>query len=149
MPGVGEITADSLYEAGYGSAGDILTASVEDLCQIEGIDEEKAQHILEAAQTYLDGLDAEEVEALNAEAAAFKQSRESSDEPETEDEEEDEEEEETEASVEAEAEVESENVEEESTEESTAGEDEEPEEEASDEEPEAAETEEDVQKEDG
>jgi N utilization substance protein A len=140
MPGVGEITADNLYEAGYGSAGDVLEASVEDLCQIEGIDEEKANHILEAAQTYLDGLDAEELEALQAEAAAAEKEAEASAEAEAEDSEA-EEEDVTEEPVDDDEAVE-EAVEE-------ADEDEDSVMEPSDEELEAVETEEDVKKEDG
>ncbi|MEW6263691.1 MAG: transcription termination factor NusA [Thermodesulfobacteriota bacterium] len=59
LPGVGEVTADALYEAGYGSASDILASSLEELTKIEGITQAKAENIMAAAQTYLDQLEAE------------------------------------------------------------------------------------------
>lgn len=54
MPGVGEITADALYQAGFGSAAEIMASNIEELTQIEGISEAKAEHILEAAKKYLE-----------------------------------------------------------------------------------------------
>ncbi|MEW5722209.1 MAG: transcription termination factor NusA [Thermodesulfobacteriota bacterium] len=59
MPGVGELTADALYEAGFGSAAEIMASTIEDLTQIEGIDEDKARTILEAAQAYVAQMEAE------------------------------------------------------------------------------------------
>ncbi|MBF0527942.1 MAG: transcription termination/antitermination protein NusA [Deltaproteobacteria bacterium] len=59
LPGVGEVTADALYEAGYGSAADILAAGLENLMEIEGIDLTKAEKIQAAAKEYLNNLDKE------------------------------------------------------------------------------------------
>lgn len=60
LPGVGEVTADALYEAGYGSAAEILAASRENLMCIEGIDLAKAEKIQAAAQEYLDMLNSDQ-----------------------------------------------------------------------------------------
>ena len=60
IPGVGEITADMLYEAGYGSAAELAAASVEDLSAIEGLSEEKAESAIRAATAYLAKLLAED-----------------------------------------------------------------------------------------
>lgn len=60
LPGVGEITADALFEAGYGSAEEILNADLEDLVQVSGVSEKKAENLKEAARLYLDQLEAEE-----------------------------------------------------------------------------------------
>ncbi|MBU2552711.1 MAG: transcription termination factor NusA [Proteobacteria bacterium] len=60
LPGVGEVTADALYEAGYGSASDILAASIEDLTQVPGISEKKAESLQDAARLYIAELDAQD-----------------------------------------------------------------------------------------
>ena len=49
LPGVGIGLADALYESGFYSAEEISRATVEDLMQIRGIGEEKAEKLLEAA----------------------------------------------------------------------------------------------------
>jgi N utilization substance protein A len=48
LPGVGISLADALYEKGFYSAGEIGKASVEDLLQVRGIDEEVARGLIEA-----------------------------------------------------------------------------------------------------
>jgi N utilization substance protein A len=48
LPGVGISLADALYEKGFYSAGEIGKASVEDLLQVRGIDEEMARGLIEA-----------------------------------------------------------------------------------------------------
>ncbi len=53
LPGIGEFTADALYEGGYGSAADILASDIEELMQVPGIDEEKAVKVMEAARQYV------------------------------------------------------------------------------------------------
>ncbi|MDY6852078.1 MAG: transcription termination factor NusA [Thermodesulfobacteriota bacterium] len=63
LPGVGAITADALFEAGYGSAEEILNADLEDLVQVPGVSEKKAENLKEAAQLYLDQI-ADEEEAV-------------------------------------------------------------------------------------
>jgi N utilization substance protein A len=50
LPGVGIGLADALYESGFYSAEEISRANIEDLIQIRGIGEEKAEKILEAAR---------------------------------------------------------------------------------------------------
>jgi len=62
LPGVGEVTADALYEAGFRSAGEILESSVEDLAQLQGINDKKAENILAAARLYMEQLENEFME---------------------------------------------------------------------------------------
>jgi N utilization substance protein A len=50
LAGVGIGLADALYESGYYSAEEISRATIEDLIQIRGIGEEKAEKLLEAAR---------------------------------------------------------------------------------------------------
>jgi N utilization substance protein A len=50
LEGVGEKTIESLKEAGFGSLEDILKAKIEDLTQIKGIGEKKAEKIIAAAK---------------------------------------------------------------------------------------------------
>jgi len=54
LPGVGVSLADALYEKGFYSAKEISHATVEDLIQIKGIGEEKANKLIEASQLYLE-----------------------------------------------------------------------------------------------
>jgi len=58
LPGVGISLADALYEKGFYSAEELSGASVEDLIQIRGIAEEKAQKIIETAQNYTEEMNA-------------------------------------------------------------------------------------------
>jgi len=58
IPGVGEMTASSLYEAGFTSAKEVAEASLADLLQVSGLTEKKAAAIHEAAQMLLQGGDA-------------------------------------------------------------------------------------------
>jgi N utilization substance protein A len=51
--GVGDIGADTLFQAGYGSAESLAEAEVEDLASLQGIDEERAQQLISDAQQYL------------------------------------------------------------------------------------------------
>jgi N utilization substance protein A len=48
LPGVGISLADALYEKGFYSAEEIGKASVEDLLQVRGVDEEMARGLIEA-----------------------------------------------------------------------------------------------------
>jgi transcription termination/antitermination protein NusA len=50
IPGVGEITANTLHEAGYTSAKDVAETSLDDLVQTTGLTEKKAKTLMEAAQ---------------------------------------------------------------------------------------------------
>lgn len=49
LDGVGEKTASNLYQDGFRSAEDVAGATVSDLCQVDGIGEEKAAKIIESA----------------------------------------------------------------------------------------------------
>jgi N utilization substance protein A len=49
LDGVGEKTASNLYQEGFRSAEDVAGATVSDLCQVDGIGEEKAAKITESA----------------------------------------------------------------------------------------------------
>lgn len=60
LPGVSISLADALYEKGFYSADEIGKASVEDLLQVRGIDEEVARSLIAAGQA------AAEAEARNA-----------------------------------------------------------------------------------
>jgi N utilization substance protein A len=53
IPGVGSITAELLFNEEYFSAQDIAAVSVEDLANIAGIGEKKAQNIKKAVEEYL------------------------------------------------------------------------------------------------
>ena len=50
LPGVGISLADALYESGFYSVEEMANANIEDLIQIRGIGEEKAEKLLEAAK---------------------------------------------------------------------------------------------------
>jgi len=57
LPGVGLSTADALYEQGLYSIEELANASVEELIQIKGISEKKAQTLLESARQTLEKMD--------------------------------------------------------------------------------------------
>jgi N utilization substance protein A len=50
IPGVGEITASLLHEAGYTSAKEVAESSLEDLVQATGLNDRKAASLIEAAR---------------------------------------------------------------------------------------------------
>jgi len=75
LPGVGEVTADALYEAGFRSAGEILESSVEDLAQLPGINEKKAENILAAARLYMEQLENEFMEEAVKKAVVGKEAK--------------------------------------------------------------------------
>lgn len=54
LPGVGDATADNLYEAGFASAEELSGAQVEELLPIPGISQQKAEKFIEAAKTYVE-----------------------------------------------------------------------------------------------
>jgi N utilization substance protein A len=59
LPGVGIGLADALYESGFYSAEEISRATIEDLIQIRGIGEEKAEKLLEAARNAIEQYEAD------------------------------------------------------------------------------------------
>ncbi len=54
LRGVGDATADNLYEAGFASAEELSGAQVEELLPIPGISQQKAEKFIEAAKTYVE-----------------------------------------------------------------------------------------------
>jgi len=52
LPGIGDATAEHLYEAGFASAEELASAQVEELVAIPGISQMKATKFLEAAKTF-------------------------------------------------------------------------------------------------
>ena len=53
LPGIGEKRATEIYEAGFRSAEDVASASLEDLMSIPGITEARAGKLLEASVSYI------------------------------------------------------------------------------------------------
>ena len=70
LPGVGISLADALYESGFYSVEEMANANIEDLIQIRGIGEEKAEKLLQAAKTAAAASSAEAVEDETAEQSA-------------------------------------------------------------------------------
>jgi N utilization substance protein A len=75
LPGVGDATADTLYEAGFSSAEELASGSVEELVTIPGISQQKASKFIDAAKEYLveqevAQAEAEKVQAKQEEAQA-------------------------------------------------------------------------------
>jgi len=66
LPGVGDATADNLYEAGFASADELAGAQGEELVVIPGISQQKAIKFIEAAKVYV----VEQKEAKAKEEAA-------------------------------------------------------------------------------
>jgi N utilization substance protein A len=53
ITGVGEATADALYKQGFQSAQEVTEASLEELLQIPGLSQKKAEKLLESASAFL------------------------------------------------------------------------------------------------
>lgn len=72
LPGIGVSMADALYEKGLYSAEEISNATVEDLVQIRGIGEGKAEKLIAAATDFLktDAEEAESEDVIEAEPEA-------------------------------------------------------------------------------
>jgi N utilization substance protein A len=67
LPGVGISMADALYEQGFYSAEELANASEEDLAQVRGITEEKAEELIQLAQEAVEqAKEAEEEEATDS-----------------------------------------------------------------------------------
>jgi transcription termination factor NusA len=62
--------ADLLFEAGYGSARDLMEVSPDQLAMVEGLNDEKAAQIWEAAREYVEHLAEEDAEEARREAIA-------------------------------------------------------------------------------
>jgi N utilization substance protein A len=70
LPGVGDATADTLYEAGFASAEELAGGLVEELVVIPGISQQKAAKFIDAAKEYV--AEQEETQAEQEEAQAEK-----------------------------------------------------------------------------
>ncbi len=70
LPGIGISMADALYELGFYSAEEVGSAAPEDLIQVRGIGEEKAQKLIAAAQAAV--IEAEQARAMEEEETAEK-----------------------------------------------------------------------------
>ncbi|MFA9612651.1 MAG: transcription termination factor NusA [Deltaproteobacteria bacterium] len=68
LPGVGDSTADNLYEAGFASAEDLAGAQVEELVALPGLSQQKAVKLIEAAKSYEAAAKEEEAAAKDEEA---------------------------------------------------------------------------------
>lgn len=68
IPGVGEMTASVLHEAGYTSAKEVAESTVEDLMQATGLHEKKAASLIEAARELVGQKTAEAADTTAAEA---------------------------------------------------------------------------------
>ena len=53
LPGIGDATADNLYEAGFASAEELAGAQSEELVALPGISQQKAVKFIEAAKVYV------------------------------------------------------------------------------------------------
>jgi N utilization substance protein A len=52
VPGLGDVTAELLYQFGFKSAAEVAASDVETLTEVEGIDAERARSILQAAEEH-------------------------------------------------------------------------------------------------
>jgi N utilization substance protein A len=53
VPGIGDMTAELLYQNGFKSAEEVAVANIEDLLEVDGIGQEKADTVLRAARDYV------------------------------------------------------------------------------------------------
>jgi N utilization substance protein A len=67
IPGIGDIAAELLYQAGFKSAEDVAQSELEEIMDVEGISKEKAESLHRSAKEYV-----EEKQRKEAEAAAQK-----------------------------------------------------------------------------
>jgi len=74
LPGVGDATAEHLYEAGFASAEELASAQVEELVVIPGISQQKAAKFIEAAKTQ--GAEPEEAETTEQQTSEIEETAE-------------------------------------------------------------------------
>jgi N utilization substance protein A len=67
IPGIGDIAAELLYQAGFKSAEDVAESDLEEIMDVEGISKEKAESLHRSAKEHV-----EEKRRKEAEAAAEK-----------------------------------------------------------------------------
>jgi N utilization substance protein A len=66
IPGVGDVTAELLYQSGFKSAHELAASDEDTVADIDGIGPERAPAILAAARDHVAHLDAESAEAQPA-----------------------------------------------------------------------------------
>jgi len=69
VPGIGDVTAELLYQHGFKSAEELATSDVDTVAQVDGVSAEKAATIIAAAQKHVEQRRVE-AEARAAEEAA-------------------------------------------------------------------------------
>jgi N utilization substance protein A len=67
IPGIGDIAAELLYQAGFKSAEDVAQSELEEIMDVEGISKEKAESLHRSAKEHV-----EEKQRKEAEAAVLK-----------------------------------------------------------------------------
>jgi len=77
LPGIGEATADNLYEAGFASAEELAGAQIEELTAISGISQQKAENFIRAAKEHMAARQDAGATADQEEAEAVEPGRES------------------------------------------------------------------------
>lgn len=73
VSGIGDIDAEFLYQNGFKTAEEVAEADLDALLDVEGIGEEKASVILQAAREYVAGKAAAAAESLSVEPAAVEE----------------------------------------------------------------------------
>jgi len=74
LPGVGDATAEHLYEAGFASAEELASAQVEELVVIPGISQQKAAKFIEAAK--IQGAEPEDADTTEEETSEIEETAE-------------------------------------------------------------------------
>ena len=79
VPGIGDIAAELLYQAGFKSAEDVAQSELEEIMDVEGISKEKAESLHKSAKEHVEDKQRKEAEAAllkAAESAAAQQAAE-------------------------------------------------------------------------
>ena len=74
LPGIGDATAEHLYEAGFASAEELASAQVEELVVIPGISQQKAAKFIEAAK--IQGAEPEDADTTEEETSEIEETAE-------------------------------------------------------------------------
>jgi N utilization substance protein A len=76
IPGIGDIAAELLYQAGFKSAEDVAESDLEEIMDVEGISKEKAESLHRSAKEHVEEKRRKEAEAAAEAAAAAAQAAE-------------------------------------------------------------------------
>jgi transcription termination/antitermination protein NusA len=69
IPGIGDIAAELLYQAGFKSAEDVAQSELEEIMDVEGISKEKAESLHRSAKEHVEEKQRQEAEAAAQKAA--------------------------------------------------------------------------------